>query len=130
MTAVKKMEFEILLEGKATPSKVVIECDSDLAASLVDCISEKFHVTEQHEFLPSLAGFAEPLRGRPMDAEVQNVGFAAAKLHEKHSRISWLQIAMRVCPLKQNDARHRCTKKCADRTRQAAKSYLKAQQSR
>jgi len=125
MAAVKKIELEILLEGNTTPSKVVIECDSDLTASLTDCIKERFNVTNEYEFLPSLSEFAESPLGRPIDDAVQCVGYEAAKLHAEQPKLTWAQIAMRLCLRKREDTKHSCDKNCAHRIRKAAKPYLK-----
>jgi hypothetical protein len=59
--------------------------------------------------------------GRPPDPRVHSVGQDAAKLHAKNKKLTWGQIAHRLCPLRGRD--HRCTQKCVDRIYQAAKNF-------
>ena len=71
---------------------------------------------------PSLAEFAEPLSGRPLDPDVQARGRKAVALREKG--LTYGKIALQLCP-ERTHSHHRCGgKKCADRIRQEANEYL------
>lgn len=56
--------------------------------------------------------------GAPWQPESYLLGLEAQKLYDSQKPISWMKVALQICP--QKGPRHRCSTSCADRLRQAA----------
>jgi hypothetical protein len=56
--------------------------------------------------------------GAPWQPESYLLGLEAQKLYNSQKPISWMKVALQICP--QKGPGHRCSTSCADRLRQAA----------
>ena len=130
---------EILSEGQQQPSEVIRVpapegFPPERLHELADYWARGFNeacerlrgdiVAEEPETITcvDLSKFAASLRGRPSDPKLARIGREATKLHQQNPKLSWRRIALKVCPRKAQ-AGHHCSKKCADRIRQAAEQY-------
>ena len=79
-------------------------------------------VTERMQLAKWLVKLDEKPIGRPIASENYVLGQEAARLKQQQ-KLSWGQIARRLCPERKSYG-HQCSKKCEDRIRQLAKPFL------
>jgi hypothetical protein len=59
--------------------------------------------------------------GHPVDLALYNIAQKAVVLRK--DKLPWMKIAHKLCPSKQKDSQHRCTKSCADKIRLAVAEF-------
>jgi hypothetical protein len=123
-----QIAIEIIEEGRETRREVIQETipegfPHEQAHHLAGYMSRGFNLAlaRQGVEIRGLEELAEPLRGRPIDTNVEEEAQKAAKLRKQDPKMSWQRIARVAC--RNKGPRHTCNKKCADRLEKAAKQY-------
>jgi hypothetical protein len=85
------------------------------------CLIESGRRGKANDFYKGLKRLIQRPRGRP--SKLIDYGLVLKALADREDGKSWLQIARRHCP-KRNEQDHRCTRDCADRFRLGVRRAL------